>query len=293
MSSNISSIAQAIKDHRWGEWQGSYKLITVARVGCNLSGYGDNELWITNLNLPPIARQQTYGMTISKNSMLGGVIIQGVTGRHTYAKGTIDIENFTTYIPSGGFAKDLTLHIDGDNQTHFYRTLQQMIDDDTQLRNKLVEEMEKQKRLEEERERAKKEQEAAERAAKRAKEEAERLRLEEEARRLEEERRRKEEEERIQQEEIERLNNEYQEHQAKMASMRNFIREGVSLRSQHILDPTQEMAKRSHFYDGVPIVIEGGPGTGKTTTMIQRLKFLLDTDALSDYQLPLKHKRKN
>ena len=109
---------------------------------------------------------------------------------------------------------------------------------------------------------------------------------------MEEERRRKEEEERLLGEEINRLNSEYQEHQAKTAAMQSFIREGVSLRSQHILDPTQETAKRSHFYDGVPIVIEGGPGTGKTTTMIQRLKFLLDTDALTEYASPLTEAQK-
>lgn len=292
MSNDISSIGKSIQEHRWGEWQGSYKLVTVARVECQLSGCGDNVLWITNLNLPRIAHQQTYGMTISKNSMLGGVIIQGVTGKHSYEKGLIDIENFTSYIPSGGFAKDLTLHIKGDGKTYFYRTLQQMIEDGSLLRNKIVEEMERQKKLEEERERIRKEKEAAERAAKLAKEEAERQRLEEEARRLEEERRQKEEEERKQKEEIERMEAQYKEQQAKVAAMRSFIREGVSLRSQHILDPTQETAKRSHFYDGVPIVIEGGPGTGKTTTMIQRLMFLLSPDALRDYQSPLSETQK-
>ena len=34
-------------------------------------------------------------------------------------------------------------------------------------------------------------------------------------------------------------------------------------------------------------MIDGGPGTGKTTTMIQRLKFLLSKEALVDYEVPL------
>lgn len=55
--------------------------------------------------------------------------------------------------------------------------------------------------------------------------------------------------------------------------LRAILHKGVMLRSQHILDTYQEDAKRSHIYDGVPVVIEGGPGTGKTTTVIQRLKF--------------------
>ena len=54
-----------------------------------------------------------------------------------------------------------------------------------------------------------------------------------------------------------------------------------------MLDEAQEDAKRSHLYDGVPIVIEGGPGTGKTTTMIQRLKFLISPQALEEYEAPL------
>lgn len=300
MSSSIKDIARSIQNHRNDEYRNGKRNIGNCRADCTISSAmmeaRDYLLWLTNASNNPM-QLFTSELTISKNSKVGGVIIQGVTGKHKYdGPGgriyTIVIHNRTDFTPIGSTAKDLTLHFDGRKDIYTYRTLHQMIEDDSQLRNQLVEELEKQKRLEEERERAKKEQEAAECAAKRAKEAAERLRLEEEARRLEEERHRKEEEERIQQEEIERLNNEYQEHQAKMASMRSFIREGVSLRSQHILDPTQEMAKRSHFYDGVPIVIEGGPGTGKTTTMIQRLKFLLDTDALTDYQSPLTEAQK-
>ena len=59
------------------------------------------------------------------------------------------------------------------------------------------------------------------------------------------------------------------------------------MRDQHFLDEAQEDAKRSHLYDGVPLVIEGGPGTGKTTTMIQRLKFLISAQALEEHDAPL------
>lgn len=284
MYNDIALIGKSIQEHRRGEWQGVYKVVTVARIDCLLSGFGQNVLWISNTSVP---HQHTQGMTISKNSLLGGVIIQGGTGKHYYEKGFIDIHNFSDYKPSGNYAIDIRLRFVNDNNEYKYRNLQQMIDDDIRLRNKIIEEEARRKQLEEEREKARKEQEAAERAAKRAKEEAERIRLEEEARRLEEERKRKEEEERLQNEEIARLNEEYQDLQAKVAAKRNFIRESVSLRSQHILDPTQETAKRSHLYDGIPVLIEGGPETGKTTTMIQRLKFLLDPDALKDYSSPL------
>lgn len=73
----------------------------------------------------------------------------------------------------------------------------------------------------------------------------------------------------------------------KSARTKAFTRETAELRSQHILDTSQEEAKRSDLYNGIPVLIEGGPGTGKTTTMIQRLNFLLSSIALKEYEAPL------
>lgn len=302
MSNNITDIARSISQHRTDEERLGKRNIGVARAECTIgSATMDKKsytLWLTNASNNPMQLFSSE-LTISKNTKVAEAIIKGVTGVHKYdgpmgRKYTIEIFNRSVYTPVSGLvrAKDINVHIVNDCNEYSYRTLQEMLDDEMQIRNKLLKEMEMRKRIEEERERIKKEQEEAERAAKRAKEEAERLRLEEEARRLEEERRRKEEEERKKKEEIDRMEKQYREQQAKVAALRSFIREGVSLRSQHILDPTQETAKRSHFYDGVPIVIEGGPGTGKTTTMIQRLKFLLSPDALREYDSPLTEAQK-
>ena len=63
---------------------------------------------------------------------------------------------------------------------------------------------------------------------------------------------------------------------------RQFIRTQSDLRTQHILDPLQEKVKRGHFFDGRFLVIEGGPGTGKTTTLIQRIKFLI-SESIEEY----------
>ena len=63
----------------------------------------------------------------------------------------------------------------------------------------------------------------------------------------------------------------------------SFIRKNAELRLQPILDPWQEEVKRSHIFDGSTVAINGGPGTGKTTSLIQRLKFLTDANALEDY----------
>ena len=54
-----------------------------------------------------------------------------------------------------------------------------------------------------------------------------------------------------------------------------FIREQAELRNNPILDEEQEKAKFAHAFDNVTEVIDGGPGTGKTTTLIQRLKYLI------------------
>lgn len=133
-------------------------------------------------------------------------------------------------------------------------------------------------------------------------------RLEQLRKQQEEESKKREEEERLQREEEERLRREAEEKELKMKRIqeeaeallkgieekkekirtaRSFIREENALRSQHLLDDSQECAKRSHFFDGKTVVIEGGPGTGKTTTLIQRIKFLLAPEAFEDYETPL------
>jgi hypothetical protein len=59
----------------------------------------------------------------------------------------------------------------------------------------------------------------------------------------------------------------------------SFIRKNAELRYQPILDPWQEEIKRSNIFNGT-LAIDGGPGTGKTTALIQRIKFLTDREAM-------------
>lgn len=70
------------------------------------------------------------------------------------------------------------------------------------------------------------------------------------------------------------------------AKQDSFIRDQQKLRLQPILDPVQERIKRSRLFDGVTVVIDGGPGTGKTTTLIQRIKFLT-ARSLAEYNLDI------
>lgn len=72
-----------------------------------------------------------------------------------------------------------------------------------------------------------------------------------------------------------KLTEEEQEQWKLIYNITRYIRDNNELRIQPILDPIQEEIKRSKIFAG-PLVIDGGPGTGKTTTLIQRIKFLID-----------------
>lgn len=70
--------------------------------------------------------------------------------------------------------------------------------------------------------------------------------------------------------------------QEEMNNLTRFIRQQGKLRFNPILDPVQNRIKTQNLFNDVTIVIDGGPGTGKTTTMIQRLKYLTDWDAIEE-----------
>ena len=298
----LSGIGRSIQNRREKEFRLSMPQIGVARALCSIISdrypKRDHIIWLTNAEHCPYHTVSDKEIVINKNTKVGGIIITGVKGRHPYTGPggyhfDLDIFNFSSYTPdTGRSAKGLTIQFDGDKNLYKYRTLQDLLNDEQFLGETLEEETRKQKQIEEERLRMEREAQAAQEAARKA-EEAERQRLEEEARRLEELRQKKEEEEKRKAEEIAKLEASYQQAKLRAITFRNFIRNESTLRSQHILDPSQEQAKRSHLYDGIPLVIEGGPGTGKTTTMIQRLKFLLDTDALTDYESPLTKRQIN
>ena len=70
--------------------------------------------------------------------------------------------------------------------------------------------------------------------------------------------------------------------QEEMSKLTRFIHKQGQLRFNPILDPIQSRIKTKNLFNGVTIVIDGGPGTGKTTTMIQRLKYLTDWYAIDE-----------
>ena len=83
----------------------------------------------------------------------------------------------------------------------------------------------------------------------------------------------------------------YKEYQQNLSKAKKFIRQNAELRSQPILDPWQEEIKRSNLYDKT-IAIDGGPGTGKTTSLVQRIRFLTDVVAINEYLPNLSEEKK-
>ena len=81
------------------------------------------------------------------------------------------------------------------------------------------------------------------------------------------------------------LATELQEREAEIAALgervRRHIAMEVELRDQPILDKYQEDIKRSKILDGT-LIINGGPGTGKTTSLIQRIKYLTSPTILEE-----------
>lgn len=69
--------------------------------------------------------------------------------------------------------------------------------------------------------------------------------------------------------------------ESKQENIRMIVRQSMALRNNPILDRTQENILLSHVFDGTALVIDGGPGTGKTTTLIQRLKYLISPQLIN------------
>ena len=70
--------------------------------------------------------------------------------------------------------------------------------------------------------------------------------------------------------------------QEEMKNLTRYIRQQGKLRFNPIIDPVQTRIKAKNLFNGKTVIIDGGPGTGKTTTMIQRLKYLTDTFAIEE-----------
>ena len=291
----LYDIASSIDRHRRKEKAEFVKNTAVARALCERKSSMDPKLdgvnvyWLVNKEYdqrsnPARLPLKGDGVSVYKNTKMGGLLSKFTSGTHSYTvtnlankrKGVVNememtIFNHSKYNSYGDFVKDIDVMSDG--QPYRYQTIEEILREEKNIESKISE-------LKKSQEESRKDLEAAEKAAEEncKQEAAEKARLH-----AEEIRRKAEEEEK----QIRELEGKLAESQEKKARTQSFTREGMLMRVQHILDESQKCAKRSHLYDGVPIVIEGGPGTGKTTTMIQRLKFLISEIALREYEAPL------
>lgn len=303
----LRQIGDSIKTHVLKEHKERCPSMAIARAHCTLTESNgtvhEQNYWLTNGDTyqrgrdlrditgavagHTIGRQialKDDGMPVSKNTRLGEILVKFYSGSHKYRvpdayrkkvfhENNVEIHNRSNYIPWEIDPAEVEIRVAGESSPYRYQRLSVLLNaikEENEARLKAqVEEQKRQEELQ---------RIARELAEKKACEEQERL---------EALQRQKEEEARKIREEIERHEEQIAEKLLKIKSVRSFMRKNVMLRSQHILDQYQEDAKRSHIYDNIPIVIDGGPGTGKTTTMIQCLKFLLAYEALTEYDVPL------
>lgn len=84
---------------------------------------------------------------------------------------------------------------------------------------------------------------------------------------------------------IKKLQEEYRYLTKQQEDLKNitiYIRKQGEMRYSHIVDPIQTGIMSDNLYDGKTVIIKGGPGTGKTTTMIHRLAYLTDMYAIDE-----------
>lgn len=275
MKETLSDIAYAIDKHTKIEHKNMPCQGGVARYYVDLEERPDiHQVFLANVKVRKQVRYGDDSINIWKNSKLGGALIMKGIGNSTYygnriAPYNLKVYNKATYRHWTTGSIDQVEIQQEDKKKYRFADLKSLL---TQFEEAKRQSDENQKRLRE----LELEREEIERQQKKAA-------AEEEAQRLKKEREENEQKAREYQEKAELLEKEIAETNAKIKYIKSFVRNELALRAQHILDPSQEEAKRTHLYDDIPVLIDGGPGTGKTTTMIQRLKFLLSDEALRDY----------
>ena len=303
---DIKNILDSIKQHTTAEADAYASNRTIGRGRVKIGKMPEKTVWVANTGYQSSNRYYTTGdgrveslanssihtytgdgTVISKNTAPGRLIMENYSGTHPYVapagRLTMEICNAAYYTQPQGRNNvyDLSVGIAGQSRLLKFPDLNTALSSYLKLIRERIEAEDLIAKQEKELAEKLKAEEEAKIAAQKARDEEERRKREEELRLAEEERRRTEDEIRKQKEE-----NKIREQQAKeYEETYNFIRMQASLRLNPRLDPSQNEVKFSHIFDGITTIIEGGPGTGKSTTLIQRMKLLIDAEDLNDYAL--------
>lgn len=304
---DIKTILDSIRQHTTAEANAYASNRTIGRGRVKIGKVPEKTIWVANVGYQSSNRYYTTGdgrvesvsnanvhtytgdgaTVISKNTAPGRLIMEHYSGIHPYmapaGRMSMEIYNAAYYTqPQGRNAVyDLSVGIAGQQRRLNFANLESALSSYLKLINDRAKAEDIIAKRERELEEKRKAEEAAKIAAQKARDEEERRKREEALRLAEEERRRTEEEILKHKEE-----NKIREQQAKeYEEAYNFIRMQASLRLNPRLDASQNDVKFSHVFDGVTTIIEGGPGTGKSTTLIQRMKLLIDAGDLEDYAI--------
>jgi hypothetical protein len=274
----VVEIAKTIEIHRKGELKMYAINRAVGLVNAFTQGYL-RRFWLVNYennsgrsetkdfagNIVTISGSKTTfkedGYPVFRNTKFGEILIRYSNGIHQFPTPhgieTIEIFNNAFYNPveQPDFARDIKINLN-EAKPRYYGNLKEILEKLGDLDREIIEKQ---------------------------------LQLEEEEKRISEQKLKDTKRAEVLIEQIDKAKKEKEETLSKMQS---FIRENAELRYQPVLDPWQEEVKRSLLYNGT-MAIDGGPGTGKTTSLIQRLKFLTDKTAFEDYFSHLTSKQIN
>lgn len=296
--SKLKDVLESIDSHCLVENRDGYQNLSIGRGELKIKGQEESKIvWV--LNTEPI---RSHGLTrditgatvgtydtgrrdfykegkdvaVSKNRHYARIILQHYEGNHTcvFANGLEQefiIESSAHYI-NRECVCDIYVGISGMSDWRHFPTMKNA----KEVLSSVEEDIEIKKKAEEEAKHKVEE-------LRRKREEAAEFLAQAELKRIEEEVRIAEEEARKLKDEIIKAQEERDAFLQEVIQAETFIRRQVSLRRNPILDKFQDKAKFSNIYNGVAEIINGGPGTGKTTTMIQRLKLLIDREDLEDF----------
>ncbi|GHV71639.1 hypothetical protein AGMMS49928_24350 [Spirochaetia bacterium] len=261
---DIEQIVNSIKYHREQEIAENVRRPAIGRS----DGILNNEkqtFWIvlSQHSEDDILPDTNTELSVTRDAYLGGILIQNYEGEHKYWDNIVEIFNRAKYTPSSigekdALARDITINLSGDTKMYHYRNLMEFISKLISLQEEIKKTQDELENVEAEQNKANEELASGE--GEHDQEPQKRtviIKLKSKAAQL---RKKLEEKERRQ--------------QAYLNEAQKFIRQQYELRWQPILDSEQDTIKRMKIFDEGTLIINGGPGTGKTTSMIQRIKFL-------------------